>query len=169
MFRGRGRPREPLAAEEAREMSRRLVKTAKVLGLTLAISVLLAALAPAAQAGWAPRRDMHRWMNGARTDHGAVALDRVWVLRQMADEHSEDMAREGRIFHTTNLAYQLRTVSWSVAGENVGAGLKVRRLFEAFMDSAPHRANILNRDFRRVGIGIYRHDGYIWMTLIFVG
>jgi uncharacterized protein YkwD len=150
-------------------MGRGLVKTAQVLGLTLALSVVLGALAPEAIAGWAPRRDMLTWMNGARNNHGAVDLDRVWVLRRMADEHSKDMAREGRIFHTTNLSYQLRTVSWSVAGENVGAGLKVRTLFEAFMDSAPHRANILNRDFRRVGIGVYRDDGIIWMTLIFVG
>jgi uncharacterized protein YkwD len=150
-------------------MSRGLVRTAQVLGLTLALSVVLGALAPEAVAGWAPRRDMLSLMNGARSNHGSVALNRVWVLRQMADEHSKDMAREGRIFHTTNLGTRLRAVSWSVAGENVGAGLKVRSLFRAFMDSAPHRANILNRDFRRVGIGVVRDDGFIWMTLIFVG
>jgi uncharacterized protein YkwD len=150
-------------------MSRGLVKAAKVLGLTLAVSVVLGVLAPAARANWAPRRDMLTWMNAARDDRGAAALDRVWVLRHLADEHSRDMAREGRIFHTTNLGYQLRIVSWTVAGENVGAGLKLRTLFEAFMDSAPHRANILGRDYRRVGIGVYRDDGIIWMTLIFVG
>jgi uncharacterized protein YkwD len=150
-------------------MSRGLVRTAQVLGLTLALSVVLVALAPEAVAGWAPRRDMATWMNGARNNHGAVALDRVWTLRHMADEHSKDMARAGRIFHTTNLGSRLRIVSWSVAGENVGVGMKVRTLFEAFMDSAPHRANILNRDFRRVGIGVFRADGFIWMTLIFVG
>lgn len=150
-------------------MSRGLVKAAKVLGLTLALSVVLGMVAPEAQAGWAPRRDMLTWMNGARHDRGAVALDRVWVLRHMADEHSRDMAHEGRIFHTTNLAYKLRIVSWSCAGENVGVGQKLRSLFEGFMDSDAHRANILNRDFRDVGIGIYRSDGLLWITLIFVG
>ena len=150
-------------------MSRGLVKTAQVLGLTLALSVVLGALAPQAVAGWAPRREMNSWMNGARSNHGAVALDRVWVLRQMADEHSRDMARAGRIYHTTNLGTQLRVVSWSVAGENVGVGARIKTLFDAFMDSAPHRANILNRDFRRVGIGVFRDDGLIWITLIFVG
>jgi uncharacterized protein YkwD len=150
-------------------MSRGLVKATKVLGLTLALSVVLGALAPEARAGWAPRRDMLTWMNRARDNRGAVALDRVWVLRHLADEHSEDMAREGRIFHTTDLGSELRIVSWSVAGENVGVGVKLRSLFEAFMDSAPHRANILNGDFRRVGIGICRADGYLWITLLFVG
>lgn len=150
-------------------MSRGLVKTAQVLGLTLALSIVLTALAPQAVAGWAPRRDMHSLMNGARSNHGASALDRVWVLRHMADQHSKEMAQAGRIYHTANLGSRLRVVSWSVAGENVGAGARIRTLFEAFMDSAPHRANILNRDFRRVGIGVYRDDGIIWITLIFVG
>jgi uncharacterized protein YkwD len=150
-------------------MSRGLVKTARVLGLTLAISVVFAALAPSAQAGWAPRRDMLRWMNAARQNHGAVALDRVWVLRHMADEHSMDMAREGRIYHTSDLGHELRRVSWHVAGENVGVGTRLRPLFEAFMDSAPHRANILGQSFRRVGIGLHRADGFLWITLIFVG
>ena len=150
-------------------MGRGLVKTAQVLGLTLTLSVVLGALAPEAVAGWAPRRDMHSLMNGARSNHGAGALDRVWVLRRMADRHSREMAQAGRIFHTVNLGTRLRVVSWNVAGENVGAGVRIKTLFEAFMDSAPHRANILNRDFRRVGIGVYRDDGILWITLIFVG
>ena len=150
-------------------MSRGLVKAVTVLGLTLAISVVLAALAPSAQAGWAPRRDMLRWMNGARQNHGAAPLDRVWVLRHMADEHSRERARAGRIYHTSDLAHELRRVSWQVAGENVGVGQRLRTLFEAFMDSAPHRANILGQSFRRVGIGLHRADGLFWITLIFVG
>jgi uncharacterized protein YkwD len=60
-------------------------------------------------------------------------------------------------------------VSWSVAGENVGAGAGLRALFDAFMHSDAHRANILEPRFRRVGIGICRSDGFIWITLIFVG
>jgi uncharacterized protein YkwD len=150
-------------------MRRGLVRAVAVLGLTLALSVILGALAPVARAGWAPRRDFAAWMNAARAERGAAALDRVYVLRKMADRHSEEMARAGRIFHTSNLASQLRVVSWSVAGENVGAGVELRTLYRAFMDSAPHRANILERSFRRVGIGVHREDGITWITLIFVG
>jgi uncharacterized protein YkwD len=150
-------------------MRRGLVKAAAVVGLTIVLSLVLGALAPAARAEWAPRRDFATWMNRARASRGAVALDRVYVLRKMADRHSRDMARAGRIFHTSNLTTQLRVVSWSVAGENVGAGVRLRTLYEAFMDSAPHRANILERSFRRVGIGVHRDDRVIWITLIFVG
>jgi uncharacterized protein YkwD len=131
--------------------------------------VVLGALAPSAQATWTPRRDMLGWMNTARSVHGAIVLDRGWRLREMADAHSRQMANAGRIFHTDSLGSRLTFVSWAVAGENVGAGGSMRALYDAFMDSAPHRDNILGRGFRRVGIGVYAHGGFIWVTLIFVG
>jgi uncharacterized protein YkwD len=150
-------------------MRRGLVRTAKVLGFTLALTVVLSAVAPSARATWTPRRDMLGWMNTARSVHGAVVLDRGWRLRTMADEHSRQMANAGRIFHTTSLGSRLTFVSWNVAGENVGAGGSMWRLYEAFMDSQGHRENILESRFRRVGIGVYASDGFLWVTMIFVG
>jgi uncharacterized protein YkwD len=146
-----------------------LVRITKVLGLTLAITVVLGALAPSARATWTPRRDMLSWMNSARSGYGAVVLDRGWRIRELADAHSRQMATAGRIFHSNSLGSRLTFVSWTVAGENVGAGLSMRGLYDAFMDSDGHRANILERRFRRVGIGVYAHDGFLWVTMIFVG
>jgi uncharacterized protein YkwD len=87
----------------------------------------------------------------------------------MANEHSRQMADAGRIFHTASLGSRLTFVSWSVAGENVGAGGSMRGLFDAFMRSDAHRANILGRGYRRVGVGLYTQDGFLWVTMIFVG
>jgi uncharacterized protein YkwD len=140
-----------------------------VLGLTLALSVVLGGIAPRATATWTPRADMLRWMNTARSNHGAVPLYRRFRLREMADDHSRQMANAGRIFHTVSLSTKLRFVSWNVAGENVGAGGSMRALFDAFMKSQVHRENILGRSYRRVGIGVYAKDGFLWVTLIFVG
>jgi uncharacterized protein YkwD len=150
-------------------MRRGLVGTVKVLGLTLALTVVFGALAPSARADWTPRRDMLGWMNTTRSDRGQVVLDRGWRLRVMADEHSRQMASAGRIFHTVSLGSKLTSVSWNVAGENVGAGGSMWALYDAFMKSDPHRDNILGRGFRRVGVGVYAHDGFLWVTLIFVG
>jgi uncharacterized protein YkwD len=150
-------------------MRRGLVGAVKVLGLTLALTVVFGAVAPSARADWTPRRDMVGWMNTARTDHGQVVLDRGWRLRAMADEHSRQMASAGRIFHTVSLGSKLTSVSWSVAGENVGAGGSMWALYDAFMKSDAHRDNILGRGFRRVGVGVYAHGGFLWVTLIFVG
>jgi len=150
-------------------MRRGLVRAVKVLGLTLALSVVLGAVAPSAHATWTPRLDMLRWMNTARSDRGSVVLDPGWRLRRLANEHSRQMANAGRIFHTGSLSSRLSFVSWSVAGENVGAGGSMRALFDAFMKSDAHRDNILRRGFRRVGIGVHPQDGFLWVTLIFVG
>ena len=150
-------------------MRRGLVRAVKVLGLTLALSVVLGAVAPSAHATWTPRLDMLRWMNTARSDRGSVVLDPGWRLRRLANEHSRHMANAGRIFHTGSLSSKLTFVSWNVAGENVGAGGSMRALFDAFMKSDAHRDNILRRGFRRVGIGVHAQDGFLWVTLIFVG
>jgi uncharacterized protein YkwD len=149
-------------------MRRGLVKTAKVLGLTLALSVALAAVAPTAHAEWTPRLDMLRWMNSARNSRDLSRLDMTWKLRKLANEHSQQMAAEGQIFHS-ELDGTLRYVSFTVAGENVGVGGSMWKLYEAFMKSSPHRANILEYRFRRVGVGVYAHDGFLWVTMIFVG
>jgi uncharacterized protein YkwD len=150
-------------------MRRGLVRAVKVLGLTLAISIVLGAVAPSAHATWTPRLDMLGWMNTARSNRGSVVLDPGWRLRKLANAHSRQMADAGRIFHTGSLSSKLTFVSWSVAGENVGAGGSMRALFEAFMKSDAHRDNILRRAFRRVGIGVHAQDGFLWVTLIFVG
>jgi uncharacterized protein YkwD len=40
---------------------------------------------------------------------------------------------------------------------------------DAFMDSPPHRTNVLNRAFRNVAIGAARVDGVLWVTVFFYG
>jgi uncharacterized protein YkwD len=150
-------------------MRRGLVRITAIPGLMLALTLVLVAAVPSANAAWTPRRDMLGWMNAARTARGSVALDPGWRLRALADEHSRKMAIAGRIFHTDSLGAKLTSVSWRQAGENVGAGGSMRALYDAFMQSKPHRENILERGFRRVGIGVYAHDGFLWVTLIFVG
>ena len=56
-------------------MRRGLVRTAKVLGFTLALTVVLSAVAPSARATWTPRRDMLGWMNNARNQ--AINAEKV--------------------------------------------------------------------------------------------
>ena len=150
-------------------MGRGLAKTLKGSGLAVTLAVLLGGLAPAARADWTPRRDMLSWINTARTNHGARVLVGGWRLRDLADAHSRQMADAGRIFHTPSLGSRLTFLTWRTAGENVGAGTSMRNLYDAFMRSAPHRANILAGSYRRIGIGVYRAGGFLWVTLVFVG
>ena len=64
----------------------------------------------------------------------------------------------------------LHGIQWHTWGENVGyTPGDVKSMEQAFMDSPPHRGNILNRAFRQVAIGSVRVDGTLWVTVFFFG
>ena len=91
-------------------------------------------------------------------------------LSVIARRHSLAMARNGELFHTGNVDVYLHGIQWHTWGENVGYSPgDVEGLEQAFMDSPPHRENILNRAFRQVAIGSVRVDGTLWVTVFFFG
>lgn len=57
--------------------------------------------------------------------------------------------------------------NWRWVGENVGFGPEVRTVQEAFMRSAGHRANMLDRDYAQTGVGVARRDGRVWVVQVF--
>ena len=91
-------------------------------------------------------------------------------LSVIARRHSAAMAQSDELFHTTDVDIYLRWLSWHVWGENVGyTPGDVASVQHAFMNSAPHRENILNPAFREVAIGAVRVGGTLWVTLFFYG
>lgn len=93
---------------------------------------------------------------------GLVSIARSW---------SRNMDERNRLYHRSNLKDRVNAVvtrEWSALGENVGTGGDVDSLHRAFMDSAPHRANILG-GYNYVGIGVSKTDGKtIWVTVNFM-
>ena len=147
----------------------RATRIGAILVLSLVGTLAMGAIAPNAGAA-TPRRDhMFRLMNETREAHHTRRLFLDKRLSWIARQHSKQMAGSGYIFHSRSLTSPLRTVRWTIAGENVGYGSTVCSLFRAFMNSAPHRENILRKSFHRVGLGLYRKHGYIWATMIFYG
>ena len=47
------------------------------------------------------------------------------------------------------------------------ADIDIRRAHQAFMASSEHRANVLHRHYRHVGIGIHTRGGQLWVTEMF--
>jgi uncharacterized protein YkwD len=89
-------------------------------------------------------------------------------LSVIARRHSMAMARSGELFHTADADDYLHGIDWHTWGENVGyTPQDIASIEEAFMDSPPHRENILNRGFREVAIGSVRVDGTLWVTVFF--
>lgn len=93
---------------------------------------------------------------------GATGVARPW---------SGHMAATNTLAHNPAMVSQLAHVapSWSTLGENVGEGYSVSTLNQAFINSAPHRANMVNAAYNYVGIGVVTSGSTIWVTVDFVG
>jgi uncharacterized protein YkwD len=81
-------------------------------------------------------------------------------LQRAARVHSKEMIAEGRFAHG-NVGERLRKFGyrWSTSGENIAGGSGPYRTpenrFKAWMNSSGHRANILDKNFREIGIAAY--------------
>jgi uncharacterized protein YkwD len=141
--------------------------------IALALATTLVIGAPAQQALAGARRSagqLFSLTNEARTQHGIAALSYDAQVARYALRHSKAMAAKGGIFHSADLATPLKDRSWSIAGENVGAGYSIDDLQAAFMNSPDHRKNILRPSFKNVGVGVYQDaNGEYWVTVVFYG
>lgn len=139
------------------------------------IALLVAALAgslaeaPAAGAATSPRAKMLRLLNAIRDRHNLARLDLNQRLSRYATRHSREMASSRRLFHTSNLYSKVSRYNPEAWGENVGYARWVKRIVRLWMRSASHRANILNRQFRKAGIGLADGGRWTYATLILYG
>jgi len=128
----------------------------------------LAALLPnvgAAPAGAGPGTWLSR-INGFRADNGLGPLTEDASTSRVAQTWTQAMATSGTLSHNPLLAQQL-TVPWTQDGENVGVEVDEATLFQSFVASAPHRANLLGA-YNTVGIGQAESGGRMWTTQVFL-
>ena len=91
-------------------------------------------------------------LNTERTSRGIPALRPDSRLDVLASMQSAAMAEEGTIFHNRDLATQ--APAFAALGENVGMGPTCASIHAALMASPGHRANILDRDYTYLGMGV---------------
>lgn len=115
------------------------------------------------------RSKMIHFVNHYRVQHGAAKLRMNRGVVRIAQRHSRKMASSRRLFHSSDMWTKLRGRNASCWGENIGMGPSVWRVFKGWVRSSEHRANMLNRRFRRTGIGVARSHGSLWVTMIFYG
>jgi len=112
-------------------------------------------------------------VNSARSGNGCGALALDSRLQAAAREHTRDMAGSGRFSHTgTDASTPFQRAAahgfTGAVGENIARGYETpRAVMNAWMASPGHRANILNCDFRLLGVGYVA--GGSWWTEIFGG
>jgi uncharacterized protein YkwD len=108
------------------------------------------------------------FMNLERRSRGLGALRANRQLARAGLDHARDMVKRSYFSHETlggggfvgrikARGYTSGRRGWTV-GENLawggGATASPRQIVQLWMNSPPHRANILNRRFRDVGLGI---------------
>ena len=91
---------------------------------------------------------------------GPVRLD--GELARFAQSWSDHMGAVNVLDHNPTLADA--PGNWSRAGENVGVGPDLDALFDAFVASPAHYANLVDPGFDRVGIGITLTPGGLVYT-----
>ena len=143
-------------------MQRRTASVA--LAVAIAIGGLLVTPTPALASSQESR--FTYLTNHERSSRGLRTLQVASDLVAIARRHSEQMADRGDIYHNNNLQNEV-SGNWTELGENVGKGPSVDSIHKAFMDSAPHRANILRSSFNQVGIGTVVRNGTIYVTEVF--
>ena len=107
-------------------------------------------------------------LNKERSSRGMGKLRGNTKLRRAAERHSRNMAENNFFAHVSPggstpvervkaAGYLSGASSWSV-GENIAWGEQnlstPGEIVESWMKSPAHKANILNRSFRHVGIGV---------------
>ncbi|MBU0981755.1 CAP domain-containing protein [Patescibacteria group bacterium] len=115
---------------------------------------------------------MLRLLNRDRRKYRIQALFMQDDLRRVAREHSKDMAKLDYFEHKnwrgqTHVDRLMEAkVTDTVSGENLakigGYNYPVHRAEIGLMNSPGHRANILNKQFNCVGIGIHKSENKIF-------
>ncbi len=116
--------------------------------------------------------ELLRLHNQARAQAGVAALREDSAIDQVARTWALQMARSKTLAHNSRYAQQIAAAvpSWQTMAENVGYAATPAGMHAAYMGSGGHKANILNRQLTRVGIGCARAaDGRIWTVVDLVG
>ncbi len=112
-------------------------------------------------------------VNKERAKEGLAALTTNNTLQSAANERAKETVQS--FSHTRPNGTTAFTVlkefgiSYKAAGENIAYGQKTpQEVVTGWMNSPGHRANIMNANFGKVGIGVYKaSNGTIYWTQLF--
>lgn len=103
---------------------------------------------------------MLQMVNAQREAHNIAPLVEDDALRAIARAHGEDMLARGYFSHYTPEGLSpfdrmdQAGIQYTAAGENLAFSPNLTLAMQGLMQSPGHRANILSKDFHKVGIGV---------------
>ncbi|MGW2963619.1 CAP domain-containing protein [Streptomyces sp. NPDC001220] len=118
----------------------------------------------------AAEAEVLKLVNEERAKVGCSALSVNSSLTKLAETFSEDMAARDFFDHTdpdgkTPWDRAAAAGIANLGGENIARGqATAQAVMDAWMNSEGHRANILNCDFKTLGVGVHFGSGGPWWT-----
>ncbi|MBH1940582.1 hypothetical protein I5677_06750 [Mobilitalea sibirica] len=111
-------------------------------------------------------------VNQERAKAGLSAFTTTPALTNAANKRAQEIVQSfshtrpnGTSFSTALKEYG---VSYRTSGENIAWGQKsAQEVVTGWMNSPGHRANILNGNFNKIGIGVYQSNGRLYWTQLF--
>ncbi|MCX5109056.1 CAP domain-containing protein [Streptomyces sp. NBC_00378] len=109
-------------------------------------------------------------VNQERSKVGCSPLTASSSLASLAQDFSEDMAARGFFDHTdpdgrSPWDRASKAGAQGLAAENIARGqATAKAVMDSWMNSPGHRANILNCDYRTLGVGVHYGSGGPWWT-----
>ncbi len=140
-----------------------------IIGLALALTLTAAA----ADDGRPGEEYLLEQVNHERLAQGRAPLALNSELTLLAREKARDMAQNRYFDHVSpalGTVYEMLEgigYSYKWAGENIARVSSVEVAHRALMESPGHRANILSAGYTEVGIGVYEHQGNVYVCQIF--
>ncbi len=132
------------------------------MALVAAVAVLLSGCTRNAEA-W----DSATLVNQTRHRAGVKDVTLEGSLVDKAQAWAEHMAATGTVSHS-KLSDGVGG-SWSVLGENVGWARSVDEMHQMFLNSASHRATMLDRRYTRFGVGVAVSNGRYYTVQVYAG
>lgn len=137
----------------------------RIASILLTTVMVVGVMTPAASAA-SHESDALALLNEARAANGLAPVAMHPDLTDDALAWSQHMANQGSLSHNPSLSSV--TSGWDKLGENVGVGVSISSLQDAFMASSGHRRNILG-DYDHVGIAVVAEtSSKLWITVVFM-
>jgi uncharacterized YkwD family protein len=119
-------------------------------------------------------REVARLVNLERQKAGLAPLTLSEELSKVARIKSQDMADKNYFSHTSPTygdPFQMMRsfgIKFGYAGENIAKGYRgAESVMNGWMNSSGHRANILNANFKKIGVGYVEARGTTYWTQLF--
>ena len=122
-------------------------------------SLLIACQSPADKVGFDE-------LNADRTELGVPALRYNNMLQLKADKWADYLAEKGELSHS-DLTDDV-SGCWKGLAENVGYGPSVAAIQDAYMNSPPHRANVVNKRYDDGAVAVVQEGNRYYTVQLFL-